>query len=69
VHAHFLRIASRTPFAAGVLEIADQFLFFVSTEIAGWFSAMAVLTAANSDAIRPPIERTCSFGAAGRPLR
>ena len=26
VHAHFFRIASRTPFAAGVLEIADQFL-------------------------------------------
>src|ERR1700723_2374830 len=26
VHAHFLRIASRTPFAAGVLEISDQLL-------------------------------------------
>jgi len=26
-------------------------------------------TAANSDAIRPPIEQTCSFGAAGRSLR
>src|SRR6202041_188305 len=26
VHAHFFRIASRTPFAAGVLEISDQLL-------------------------------------------
>jgi hypothetical protein len=46
MHADLLGVALRTPFPSVVFEVANQFFFLVSTEITGWSSAKAVLTAA-----------------------
>ena len=38
---HLFRLALATPLASGILEVADEFLFLVSTEITAWPSARA----------------------------
>jgi hypothetical protein len=44
MHANRFGLALRTPFPAGVFEVANKLFFFVSTEITGSCAANAAVT-------------------------
>jgi hypothetical protein len=46
MHLHLFGVALAAQFATGIFKVANKLLFFVSTEIAGWPSAIARCTVA-----------------------